>query len=374
MLYYAALRDRIPDKADRLRAIEGLERLRAQLDAAIPAKDAENSLLLATWNIRDFDKGNRRGKGARLPETHFYIAEILSRFDFVAVQEINALGEWANVMRLLGRDWDYIATDVTDERLGGNGERLTYLFDRRKVLFQNIAGEIVLPMDMLISRALVEPAHEKKKAVYAGKQFRRSPFLAFFQAGWFKFAICTVHIYFGEESGAKLKERIEEIETVAAYFGARADRELNDGRALILLGDFNIVHPEHKTMKALTDNGFITPKALKTPTNVLSTKYYDQIAFKTEPDVIEFIESKNNAGVFPIFSEIMRESDEDFAAYWPIASKTTSGKKATDRASQQKVYRDWRTYQMSDHNPMWCRINANSSTGYLERLKAALES
>ena len=38
-------------------------------------------------------------------------------------------------MSILGPDWDYIATDVTDPVLGGNGERMTFAFDKRKVWF-----------------------------------------------------------------------------------------------------------------------------------------------------------------------------------------------------------------------------------------------
>lgn len=369
MPFYGSLRDLIKNKDDRLRALDALTRLREGLDAAVPEKDSENRLLLATWNIRDFGKANRRGYGGRFPETHYLIAETLSRFDFVAVQEVNDLAEWSQVMRILGRDYDYVCSDVTATELGGNGERLTYVFDRRKVSFQSIIGEIVLPADMLISKALVEPAHEEDKKIYAGKQFRRSPYVGFFQAGWFKFAICTVHIYYGEESGEKLQERIEEIGAVAEYFGTRADKELKDDRALILLGDFNIVHPEHKTMKALTDNGFKTPKALAKPSNVLATKYYDQIAFKTKDEVIEFIEGKSNAGVIPLFDFVLRDTAEDFDAYWPEAAKSSNAKKAKTAAEKKAYYKDWRTYQVSDHNPMWCRIHVNSSAAYLQRLR-----
>ena len=149
-----------------------------------------------------------------------------------------------------------------------------------------------------------------------------------------------MHLYYGAESGDKLDERIAEIAAVARYFGARADRELNDDRALILLGDFNIVHPEHKTMKALLDNGFQVPRALALPTNIDGTKCYDQIAFKTKPEVIEFVESERNAGVFPLFDVLMRDNQEDFDAYqrercgnlerpggkerWTIRAATTS--------------------------------------------------
>jgi hypothetical protein len=141
----------VRDKNERALVIGKLLNIRDRLDKYIPVKDLDENLLLATWNIRDFDKANRRGFGKRLPESLFYIAEVLSRFDFIAVQEINRLGEWEQVMQILGADYDWIATDVTDNSLGGNGERLTYVWDRRKVHFQSIAGEIVLPDKLLIA-------------------------------------------------------------------------------------------------------------------------------------------------------------------------------------------------------------------------------
>ena len=75
--------------AETKRAVANLERLREQIKE-IPRKDAEENLLLATWNIRDLGKvGGGFGYGPLLPESYFYIAEIISRFDFVAVQEVN---------------------------------------------------------------------------------------------------------------------------------------------------------------------------------------------------------------------------------------------------------------------------------------------
>jgi len=121
---YPLLDGLIANASERKRAVDNLELLRAQLDAEVPEKDVEENLLLATWNIRDLNKKNRRGFGERLPETYFYIAEVLSRFDFVAVQEVNELDEWEKITAILGPAWDWVATDVTDgegsyHRLGG---------------------------------------------------------------------------------------------------------------------------------------------------------------------------------------------------------------------------------------------------------------
>ena len=56
--------------------------LRKQLDKEIPGKTASSSFLLATWNIREF------GSEKRKIEDYFYIAEIISRFDLIAIQEV----------------------------------------------------------------------------------------------------------------------------------------------------------------------------------------------------------------------------------------------------------------------------------------------
>ena len=72
-------------KVVRRRTAERLQRLRALLSAQVPQRTLEDTLLLATWNIRELDSGKY---GARCPECFFYIAEIIRRFDLVAVQEV----------------------------------------------------------------------------------------------------------------------------------------------------------------------------------------------------------------------------------------------------------------------------------------------
>ena len=353
-MYYPGLR-RLANK-ERRRAISGLQRLRQQLSEEIPDKDAENSLLLATWNIRDLTKTKSR----RLTESLYYIAEIISHFDFVAVQEVNGLEEWNRIMSILGREWDVIATDEADRKAGGNGERLTYVFDKRKVRFENIAGELVLPQSDLISQVR---SKKSGKEIVAGRQFSRTPFVAMFQAGWFKFSICTVHIYFGDDSGVKLQRRIEEIAAVAKYFGQKAGRVLRqEGRTLILLGDFNIVSPEHKTMQALEDNKFVIPSSLRDkPANQNRTRHYDQIAFRASKKVLDFIDEqcdsqkKCNSGVFDPYESVFQLSDED--SY------------AKEKGDDKRLFKTWRSYQISDHLPMWVRLDVNDSDEYLNGLK-----
>ena len=85
MPYYFSIKKMT--KTDGKRTARGLKRLRAQLDAEIPEKSRTSTLVLGTWNIRNFDD-NRFMNGERTLEDFFYIAEIISRFDVIAVQEV----------------------------------------------------------------------------------------------------------------------------------------------------------------------------------------------------------------------------------------------------------------------------------------------
>lgn len=371
MPYYFDLRKEFRKKSDQRAVASNLLRLKEQLGNEIPDKDLEHHLLLATWNIRDFNKKSRKGFGKRTKDSLYYIAEIISHFDLVAVQEVNQLDELKKVMRILGSEWDYIATDVSDIRAGGNGERMTFVFDKRKVRFKNIAGEIVLPPSKLISK--IEFKVDGKKVV-GGKQFRRTPFIVSFQSGWFKFDICTVHIYYGSSSGAKLQERVQEISGIAEYLKDKALADLKrDYRSLILLGDFNIVSPEHQTMHSLLDHGFEIPSQLQRPSNIGQDHFYDQIAFITDPSTLEYIDQvdpqdpkNNNAGLFNIFGSVFRKVDASF--YLDEMKKSSNGKKCVSEEELLDYFDSWRTYQMSDHHLMWARIKINNSQRYLSNL------
>src|SRR3954452_2766953 len=125
------------DEPARTRAVKTLLTLREALRSATPARSPE-TLLLGTWNLREFDSTTW---GSRLPESYAYIAEVIDRFDLVAVQEIRAdLAALDELRFRLGRHWSYLVSDVTEGR-AGNQERLGYLYDTRKVQFLGIAGE-----------------------------------------------------------------------------------------------------------------------------------------------------------------------------------------------------------------------------------------
>ncbi len=73
-------------KESERRIAEGLLKLKeAFQEVDLPRRNLSDTLLLATWNIREFDSTKY---GVRGREPIFYIAEIVDRFDLVAIQEV----------------------------------------------------------------------------------------------------------------------------------------------------------------------------------------------------------------------------------------------------------------------------------------------
>lgn len=342
MPYYYPIKT-MRDKETKARVLERLLRLRRQLDEQVPQKTALDTLLLATWNIREF--GNNRTQ-----ESLYYIAEILSRFDLIAIQEVsNDLKGLKAVLKLMEPQWDYIVTDCTDGSAGG-GERMAFVYDTSKITFKNVAGELVLP---------------KEKLIHGELQFARTPFCVAFQAKWFKFKLATVHIYYGSSSGIDAR-RLTEIDTVAAYLSKRSKKE---DESYILLGDFNIVNTGDVTMQALEKNGFFVPDCIKThPTDLGQTKHYDQIAFhfKLSSTMTVFAEGKQRSGAFNFAESVY--TAEDMPLYKDkFPEKNREGK--TEKELQKYFMSTWRTFEMSDHLPLWAELKIDFSNEYLESLK-----
>jgi predicted aspartyl protease len=320
---------------DRGRFITALSALRTGL-RKLPAKGPGN-FLLATWNIREF--GGKKF-GGRTDDALYCIAECLNRFDLVAVQEVRQdLVALKRVMRLLGHDWDYVYTDVSFAD-SGNGERLAFLFNRSRVRFTGLAGELVLP---------------SKAATELVSQVARTPFICGFQSGWAKFNLCTVHIYYGEGKKDDPK-RIDEINQTAKLLADKAKSYINLDAAidyspenLVLLGDFNIFGREDATFQALTNNRFIIPDALlrQKGSNISEDKFYDQIAFFKETRGIQM----TNAGVFNFYKYAF-DDPKLYAGVMPAKA----------------AFNTWRTYQMSDHLIMWTEFDVDKTDAYLKSL------
>lgn len=340
--------------AYRRRVIGNLKALRAQKQNQIPTRTLKNTLLLATWNIRDLGNEDKRATndglnqpGPRLEESFYYIAEIISAFDIVAIQEVNDLDALRRIMRILGPSWDYMTTDINPAK-SGNDERMTFVFDTRKVRFTNMVGQIVTE---------------------AEKQLVRTPYYATFQSGWFKFTLCTVHILYGDYQDTT--ERIREIDDIAGFLADRVERT---GENIILLGDFNILSRTDATFKPLGNHGWTVPLDYKS--NVRKNKAYDQIAFKVKPKELKRGPSHPNAGAFDFFETLFL--DDDWKIYYDIAAgtgrpmdswdKTVSWPDRSRLLTRSEYFQQWRTWQISDHLPLWLELEIDFTDDYLGRI------
>lgn len=346
------------------RTLERLQALRAALsdpEHGGPPPRRPGSLLLATWNLREFDSPTW---GLRLPEAYVYMAEIIDRFDLVAIQEVREdLRALDRLRGRLGHHWKYLVSDVTEGK-AGNGERLAFLYDTHAVQFLGMAGELVLP-----------PVSADGKLIPA-VQVARTPLMAGFQAGWTKFVLATVHIIYGDESAAPAA-RIGEIRQVARFLRERTESPTEFIRNIIVLGDFNIFSATDATMKALTDDGgFTIPQGIQDipGSNVDKNKRYDQIAYRARPDRFN---ATGRAGVFDYFDIVFTDDDEPiYRRYIDAyiderqAGGQTSPAKPADEAESQRQYRTWRTYQISDHLPLWTEFRVDFADAYLAELAA----
>lgn len=330
------------EKTRALRTAQGLLDLKTAFkEEKVPERRRASKLLLATWNIREFESETY---GPRQEEALYYIAEIIDHFDIVAIQEVREdLSSLEKVMKILGSSWDYLLTDVTTGRQG-NFERLAFVYDTRKVNFGGLTGEIVVP-----------PVKKDTPAV----QFARTPFLVGFRTGWFKFTICTTHIYYGE-SVKNDPQRVKEIGILSKYLADAVANEHAWAKNMIVLGDFNIFTSEDETYKALTEPGFqIHPKLVGTGSNVDQSKHFDQIAF-IAPDLKDRLEDCD-AGVFNYYKYVYGEKAAS------VYAPDIPGQKEAD-------FKKWRTYQMSDHLPMWIELRVDFSTEYLARIAAGKDA
>jgi len=333
---------------------ERLLRLRRNLEKEIPRRNVLDSVLIATWNLREF--GANRKCGRRLEESILYIAEIVSHFDIVAIQEVNAnLADLQKLMSLLGDWWEYMVTDVTAGR-SGNDERIAFVYDGRKVRFDHLVGEITLPPGKIPPR-----------------QLARSPFVCAFRTGWRRVSLCSVHIYYGE-GNPNDPVRVAEIDALSELLAGRnvKRRSAADGEPeiVVLLGDFNIFNRTgDETSAALARHDFILPKKLRTlpASNLGGDKYYDQIAFHEPRKLLR----TTSAGVYD-FTKVIFDQGE--ASIYGEAMQRSAPEQYKEADDKTKFYKNWRTFQISDHLPLWLELKTDFADAYLAKVMRGASS
>ena len=306
--------------------VEDIARLRRKIaESGLPGKLVDKNLIIASWNIRAFGDvyphwEDNPGSPKRNYRAIASIAEIVRNMDVIAIQEVKRdLSGLFLLLDWLGPDWGYVISDITvgDE---GNTERLTYVYDRRRVSPTGLAGEIVLP-----------PSPQGDPAV----QFARTPYLVGFRAGNEHFTLLTAHIKYGDNPD----QRVDEIRQLAAYTATeirdRASINPSGDTNLIVLGDFNIDQRENNPLfQAFISTGLTVPPQLLNLRTSYGTvpKYYDQIAWFMTDMTLNAL----NAGVI------------DFTG-----------------AIQPDITLRALSYRLSDHFPIWVELQTDRSAAQM---------
>jgi endonuclease/exonuclease/phosphatase family metal-dependent hydrolase len=304
-----------------LEIAEGLKLLRTRIGAAkIPASKLDETLNIATWNIREL--GRKRRSDAAI----HYIAEIIGQFDLVGIVELRRnLSDLNRILPILGPYWDAVYSDaIIDD--GGNEERICYVFDSRTVRFNGMAAE-------------ASPPRKKRGHEYiSDESWWRAPYVASFKSGNYDFLAFTTHVRWGKSDAA----RTSEIQGLANWLGAKVNDKDAEDKDVIVMGDFNIPSRTDPMFKAITSTGLEIPKALikdEFGTNLARDKRYDQILH-----FARFSDSFTNAGgVLDFYAG-------DHKPLFPDLTK------------------DQFTYQMSDHLPLWIQINTDIDGMVLDQI------
>nr|WP_227378448.1 endonuclease/exonuclease/phosphatase family protein [Haladaptatus halobius] len=257
-----------------------LDAFTTSLDEAIPPRIVDENLLIGTWNIREFGDLTEKwlaGDGDS-PKRDLHslrvIAEVIRRFDIIAIQEVTgALKALRHALQFLGDDWGLALTDITRGD-AGDGERLAFLFDRRRIQLSGLAGELVVPAEEL----------DDIDADALQRQFARTPYAVSFRAGNQTFILVTLHVLYGDSAD----ERTPELRAIANWLDQWARNVNSWDHNLIALGDFNIDRIGDERYEAFTSSGLHVPADLhEVPRTIFAdvdhptAKFYDQIAWFT---------------------------------------------------------------------------------------------
>lgn len=305
--------------------LENLKLLCVDIDIKIPPKKLEKNLLIATWNIRAFGDITRKeiSGSADTPKRDYQsilcIAEIIKRFDVIAVQEIKSnIKGLRDTMKILGNHWALILTDVNRGEVG-NDERMGFIFDTRRVQLSGLACELVVPQEWInttSNEALTE-------------QFVRSPYAVSFKACNQTFILVTLHILYGKST----KDRIKELGGIAKWMADWATDINVYHQNLICLGDFNIDERGDLLNKTFIAKGLFIPEELQLPNITRSifdeTKFYDQIAWFNSKDIPSLSLKYKTAGNYNFLNTALKNR----------------------KLSKQSL-----SFMLSDHFPLWAEF------------------
>lgn len=244
---------------------------------------------IASFNIRLFSTASRTD--AELAQ----IADLLQRYDLVALQELRDEGVLRRTVAILQQLGLAYAYEISPPVGRAVKEHYAFLYRQDRLQIRGAGRLYPDPED----------------------RFIREPFYASFDAGDFDFTLVTIHVLFGSSES----ERRPEIEALAAVYQTIQDEDPTE-QDVILLGDFNFPPTDKgfSRLKAFPGMVFLIQPPAKT--TISDESLYDNVWFQ-EPYVREYA---GESGIEK-FDETMFGND--------------------DRAAKLAI---------SDHRPIWARF------------------
>ena len=217
--------------------------------AAPPARTGE-TIRIATFNIQAF--GDRK---ASKPHVMEYLANIVRRFDIVAIQEIRTkspdhMPRFVDLINRAGRHYDYII----GERLGRTSrkEQYAFVFDRQTIEIDRNAVYTVYDRDDML---------------------HREPFVAWFRVRGpppsESFTFKLVNIHTDPDEAAEELDAMDDV-----YYAVANDQSGEDD--VILAGDFNVNYRQIGQLAGVADISWVIAGQ---ETNTRKNKSYDNIFF-----------------------------------------------------------------------------------------------
>jgi endonuclease/exonuclease/phosphatase family metal-dependent hydrolase len=284
----------------------------------VPRK-APNKLLAATWNLTNFGIQDRSDNDFAL------MAEVISWFDLVAIQEIaDDLAHLRLLTNNLPLTYKVIISDI-----GGNDERAGFLYDSEKVERLELAAEVaVSPSDQRYIRM---------RGVSGSFQgFDRNPYVVAFRVGALEFTAVSVHLFFGSNTYYDEDRRALEAYALARWADQRHKAPGAYSQNILVMGDLNLpIRTESSSVyKALKTKRLIFPQhSTAMGSNLAGDKHYDQVAFQAGGMQDSYT---GNSGVFDF------DHKPFFVDAWDAG---------------RDYFNTTVKYHIADHRPLWAEFN-----------------
>lgn len=302
-------------------AAKEIKALRAHAKRRGVPKRSKDSLLLATWNVANL------GLQKRDEADYEVLAEIISWFDLVAVQETNDnLAGLRAIKERLPPSRRVLVSDAS-----GNRERGAFVYDSRKIELLDKVGRLAIPPSDL--KRIKPPGSTEP---FPG--FDRGPYMAAFATrGQFRFLLVNVHLFFGSDDPADMQRRAQETYALARWAELRHRSPYAYVPDIIPLGDFNLPQLDESDpiYRELTRRGLRLPEEHAVSqvggSSLQGLKHYDQIAlFPGETTELKQI------AVFDFDNAVFKDV---------FAEKTV------------KQFLAYTRFHLSDHRPLWAELS-----------------